>query len=175
VILASPPHTDTPEAILARNAAAIAKVAALLSVNAEKGDIAAHDVAARAPAEPDLVHAILADAGPASFEPDDPDAAASRANAWHPASVLFTPRSVPNSATAAGGIAKQGFLRRCKPMHANHADRFSADGGALIDGGFAVCTNADVAIPTRCTDVAPGRASFSITHLFCCQTQALGD
>jgi len=49
--LLPPPLDDTPEAMLARNDAAIAKVAALLPVNADEADIAAHCVAARAQAE----------------------------------------------------------------------------------------------------------------------------
>ncbi|HVC62393.1 MAG TPA: hypothetical protein VND19_18775 [Acetobacteraceae bacterium] len=49
--LLPPPLIDTPDALLARNDAAIAKVAALAPVNADEADIAAHCVAARAQAE----------------------------------------------------------------------------------------------------------------------------
>jgi hypothetical protein len=49
--LLPPPLADTPEALLTRNQAAIAKVAALAPVNADEADIAAHCVAARAQAE----------------------------------------------------------------------------------------------------------------------------
>jgi hypothetical protein len=46
-----PPLDDTPEALQARNHAAIAKVAALLPVNANEADLAAQCIAARAQAE----------------------------------------------------------------------------------------------------------------------------
>jgi hypothetical protein len=46
-----PPLDDTPEALRARNLAAIAKVAALLPVNANEADLAAQCIAARAQAE----------------------------------------------------------------------------------------------------------------------------
>ena len=46
-----PPLDDTPEALRARNHAAIAKVAALLPVNANEIDLAAQCIAARARAE----------------------------------------------------------------------------------------------------------------------------
>jgi hypothetical protein len=49
--LLPPPLDDTPEALRARNYAAIAKVAALLPVNANEADLAAQCVAARAQAE----------------------------------------------------------------------------------------------------------------------------
>ena len=49
--LLPPPLADTPEALLARNDAAIAKVAALLPVNADEDDLAVHCVCARAQAE----------------------------------------------------------------------------------------------------------------------------
>jgi hypothetical protein len=49
--LLPPPLDDSPEALLARNHAAIAKVAALLPVNANEADLAAQCVAARAQAE----------------------------------------------------------------------------------------------------------------------------
>ncbi len=49
--LLPPPLADTPEALLTRNQAAIAKIAALAPVNADEADIAAHCVAARAQAE----------------------------------------------------------------------------------------------------------------------------
>jgi hypothetical protein len=49
--LLPPPLDDTPEALLARNHAAIAKVAALLPVNANEADLAAQCIAARAQAE----------------------------------------------------------------------------------------------------------------------------
>jgi hypothetical protein len=59
--LLPPPLADTPEALLARNDAAIAKVAALLPVNADEDDLAAHCVCARAQAE-DVVRLIRAHA-----------------------------------------------------------------------------------------------------------------
>ena len=46
--LLPPPLDDTPEGLRARNHAAIAKVAALLPVNANEIDLAAHCIAARA-------------------------------------------------------------------------------------------------------------------------------
>jgi hypothetical protein len=49
--LLPPPLDDTPEALHARNHAAIAKVAALLPVNANEADLAAQCIAARAQAE----------------------------------------------------------------------------------------------------------------------------
>ncbi len=49
--LLPPPLDDTPEALRARNHAAIAKVAALLPVNANEIDLAAQCIAARAQAE----------------------------------------------------------------------------------------------------------------------------
>jgi hypothetical protein len=49
--LLPPPLDDSPEALLTRNHAAIAKVAALLPVNADEADLAAQCVAARGQAE----------------------------------------------------------------------------------------------------------------------------
>src|SRR3984885_4707612 len=49
--LLPPPLDDTPEGLRARNLAAIAKVAALLPVNANETDLAAQCIAARAQAE----------------------------------------------------------------------------------------------------------------------------
>jgi hypothetical protein len=49
--LLPPPIDDTPEALHVRNRAAIAKVAALLPVNANEADLAAQCIAARAQAE----------------------------------------------------------------------------------------------------------------------------
>src|ERR1700712_4365834 len=49
--LLPPPLDDTPEALHTRNRAAIAKVAALLPVNANEADLAAQCIAARAQAE----------------------------------------------------------------------------------------------------------------------------
>jgi hypothetical protein len=49
--LLPPPLDDTPEGLRARNLAAIAKVAALLPVNANEADLAAQCIAARAQAE----------------------------------------------------------------------------------------------------------------------------
>jgi len=46
-----PPIDDSPEALRAGNHAAIAKVAALLPVNANEIDLTAHGIAARAQAE----------------------------------------------------------------------------------------------------------------------------
>jgi hypothetical protein len=55
--LLPPPLEDTPEALRARNNAAVAKVAALLPVNANEADLAAQCIAARAQAE-DLLRLI---------------------------------------------------------------------------------------------------------------------
>src|ERR1700729_1871140 len=49
--LLPPPLDDTPDALRTRNHAAIAKVAALLPVNANEADLAAQCIAARAQAE----------------------------------------------------------------------------------------------------------------------------
>ncbi|HBK09209.1 MAG TPA: hypothetical protein DDZ81_25680 [Acetobacteraceae bacterium] len=49
--LLPPPLTDTPEALLARNHAAIARIAALAPVNANEVELAAQCIAARAQAE----------------------------------------------------------------------------------------------------------------------------
>jgi hypothetical protein len=49
--LLPPPLDDTQEALRTRNQAAIAKVAALLPVNANEADLAAQCIAARAQAE----------------------------------------------------------------------------------------------------------------------------
>ncbi len=49
--LLPPPLDDTPEALQARNRAAIAKVAALLPVNANEADLAVQRIAARGQAE----------------------------------------------------------------------------------------------------------------------------
>jgi hypothetical protein len=49
--LLPPPLDDTPQALRARNLAAIAKVAALLPANANEADLAAQCIAARAQAE----------------------------------------------------------------------------------------------------------------------------
>jgi hypothetical protein len=49
--LLPPPLADTQEAMIARNDAAIAKIAALAPINADEADIAAHCVAARAQGE----------------------------------------------------------------------------------------------------------------------------
>src|SRR5450432_2028227 len=49
--LLPPPLDDTPDALHTRNLAAIAKVAALLPVNANEADLAAQCIAARAQAE----------------------------------------------------------------------------------------------------------------------------
>lgn len=57
-----PPLADTPEALLARNQAAIEKVAALLPVNANEADLAAQCVAARAQAE-DVMRLLRVHAG----------------------------------------------------------------------------------------------------------------
>src|SRR3978361_2119472 len=60
--LLPPPLDDTPEALHARNHAAIAKVAALLPVNADEADLAAQCIAARAQAE-DLLRLLRQHAG----------------------------------------------------------------------------------------------------------------
>jgi hypothetical protein len=57
-----PPLADTPEAMIARNDAAIAKVAALAPVGADEADIAAHCIAARAQGE-DVLRLIRIHAG----------------------------------------------------------------------------------------------------------------
>ena len=60
--LLPPPLDDTPEALRARNHAAIAKVAALLPVNANEIDLAAHCIAARGQAE-EMLRLIRVNAG----------------------------------------------------------------------------------------------------------------
>ena len=60
--LLPPPLDDSPSALRARNHAAIAKVAALLPVNANELDLAAHCIAARAQAE-DLLRLLRQNAG----------------------------------------------------------------------------------------------------------------
>jgi hypothetical protein len=60
--LLPPPLDGSPEALRARNHAAIAKVAALLPVNANEADLAAHCIAARAQAE-DLLRLLRENAG----------------------------------------------------------------------------------------------------------------
>jgi hypothetical protein len=60
--LLPPPLDDTPEALLDRNLAAIAKVAALLPVNANEADLAAQCIAARAQAE-DVLRLLRQHAG----------------------------------------------------------------------------------------------------------------
>ena len=60
--LLPPPLDDSPEALRARNHAAIAKVAALLPVNANEADLAAQCIAARAQAE-DLLRLLRQHAG----------------------------------------------------------------------------------------------------------------
>jgi len=60
--LLPPPLDDTPEALRARNHAAIAKVAALLPVNANEVDLAAQCIVARAQAE-DLLRQLRQNAG----------------------------------------------------------------------------------------------------------------
>jgi hypothetical protein len=60
--LLPPPLDDTPEALRTRNHAAIAKVAALLPVNANEADLAAQCIAARAQAE-DLLRLLHQHAG----------------------------------------------------------------------------------------------------------------
>jgi hypothetical protein len=57
--LLPPPLDDTPEALCARNHAAIAKVAALLPVNANEADLAAQCIAARARAQAEDVLRLL--------------------------------------------------------------------------------------------------------------------
>ena len=57
IALLPPPIEDTPEATLARNHAAIAKIAALAPVNAGEAELAAQCIAARAQAE-DLLRLI---------------------------------------------------------------------------------------------------------------------
>jgi hypothetical protein len=60
--LLPPPLDDTPEALRARNHAAIANVAALLPVNANEADLAAQCIAARAQAE-EMLRQHAADIG----------------------------------------------------------------------------------------------------------------
>src|SRR5476649_782025 len=60
--LLPPPLDDTPEALHTRNHAAIAKVAALLPVNANEADLAAQCIAARAQAE-DVLRLLRQHAG----------------------------------------------------------------------------------------------------------------
>jgi hypothetical protein len=60
--LLPPPLDDSPEALRARNHAAIAKVAALLPVNANEIDLAAQCIAARAQAE-DILRLLRQHAG----------------------------------------------------------------------------------------------------------------
>ena len=60
--LLPPPIDDTPEGLRARNHAAIAKVAALLPVNANEIDLAAHCIAARGQAE-EILRLIRLNAG----------------------------------------------------------------------------------------------------------------
>ena len=60
--LLPPPLDDTPEALRARNHAAIAKVAALLPVNANEADLAAQCIAARAQAE-EMLRLLRVNAG----------------------------------------------------------------------------------------------------------------
>jgi hypothetical protein len=60
--LLPPPLDDTPAALRARNHAAIAKVAALLPVNANEADLAAQCIAARAQAE-DILRLLRQNAG----------------------------------------------------------------------------------------------------------------
>jgi hypothetical protein len=60
--LLPPPLDDTPEALHARNHAAIAKIAALLPVNANEADLAAQCIAARAQGE-DLLRLLRQNAG----------------------------------------------------------------------------------------------------------------
>jgi hypothetical protein len=55
--LLPPPLDDTPDALRTRNHAAIAKVAALLPVNANEADLAAQCIAARAQAE-EMLHLL---------------------------------------------------------------------------------------------------------------------
>lgn len=60
--LLPPPLDDSPEALRTRNHAAIAKVAALLPVNANEADLAAQCIAARAQAE-DILRLLRQHAG----------------------------------------------------------------------------------------------------------------
>jgi hypothetical protein len=60
--LLPPPIDDSPEALYTRNRAAIAKVAALLPVNANEADLAAQCIAARAQAE-DILRLLRQHAG----------------------------------------------------------------------------------------------------------------
>jgi hypothetical protein len=60
--LLPPPLDSSPEALRTRNHAAIAKVAALLPVNANEADLAAHCIAARAQAE-DILRLLRENAG----------------------------------------------------------------------------------------------------------------
>ena len=60
--LLPPPLDDTPGALRARNHAAVAKVAALLPVNANEIDLAAQCIAARAQAE-EMLRLIRQNAG----------------------------------------------------------------------------------------------------------------
>ena len=60
--LLPPPLDDTPEGLRARNHAAIAKVAALLPVNANEADLAAQCIASRAQAE-DVLRLLRQNAG----------------------------------------------------------------------------------------------------------------
>ena len=60
--LLPPPLDDSPEALRARNHAAVAKVAALLPVNANEADLAAHCIAARAQAE-EMLRLVRQNAG----------------------------------------------------------------------------------------------------------------
>jgi hypothetical protein len=60
--LLPPPLDGSPEALCTRNHAAIAKVAALLPVNANEADLAAQCIAARAQAE-DILRLLRANAG----------------------------------------------------------------------------------------------------------------
>ena len=64
--LLPPPLDDSPEALRARNQAAIAKVAALLPVNANEIDLAAQCIAARAQAE-DILRLLRQNAGDISL------------------------------------------------------------------------------------------------------------
>ena len=57
IALLPPPIEDTPEAILTRNHAAIARIAALAPVNADEAELAAQCISARAQAE-DLLRLI---------------------------------------------------------------------------------------------------------------------
>jgi hypothetical protein len=64
--LLPPPLDDTPAGLSARNHAAIAKVAALLPVNANEIDLAAHCIAARAQAD-DMLRLLRQHAGDISL------------------------------------------------------------------------------------------------------------